>query len=149
MDSATILAIVLLVIGAIAAVSEIHTLTVYLLAVAVACFAAAGIAFAGGGLVWSLAVLGIISLLGMPFAHWLRKRLRNPASEQVSHDDSGREATIRESPKGKTRGPARGAAWDARLDDPNAAPPAAGEACRIVAREGNLLVVAPVDEHTA
>lgn len=142
MDPATILAIVLLVLGAIAAVSEIHTLTIYLLAVAVACFAAAGTAFAGGGLMWSLVVLAVVTLLGMPLAHGLRKRLRNTASEEITHDDVGRDVTILESRDGRLRVSYRGAAWDARLEDPYAAPPAAGTTCRIVAREGNRLVIA-------
>jgi|GEM_PF-831636 len=142
MEPATILAIVLLVLGAIAAVSEIHTLTIYLLAVAVACFAAAAVAFAGAGLVWSLVVLAVVLLLGMPLAHWLRKRLRNTASEEVSHDDVGRDVTVLEHRDGKLRVSYRGAAWDARLEDPQTAPPAAGETCRIVAREGNRLVIA-------
>ncbi len=149
MDSATILAIVLLIIGAIAAVSEIHTLTIYLLAVAVACFSAAGTAFAGAGLTWSLIVLSLITLLGMPLAHWLRKRLKNTSSDQVSQDDVGHDVTVLESATGKIRVSYRGAAWDARLKDPQAAPPAAGATCRIVAREGNLLVIAPVTEPTA
>lgn len=143
MEPATILAIVLLILGAIAAVSEINTLTIYLLAVAVACFAAAGVAFAGAGLVWSLVVLAAIVLLGMPLAHWLRKRLRNAASEEVTHDDVGHDVTVLESGDGKLRVSYRGAAWDARFDDPHIAPPAPGATCRIVAREGNRLVIAP------
>ncbi len=149
MDSATILAIVLLVIGAIAAVSEIHTLTIYLLAVAVACFAAAATAFAGAGLAWSLTVLAAIVLLGMPLAHELRKRLRNTSSDQISNDDVGHDVTVLESPTGKIRVSYRGAAWDARLQDQQAAPPKAGATCRIVAREGNLLVITPATESTA
>lgn len=148
MDSATILAIVLLVIGAMAAVSEIHTLTIYLLAVALACFAAAGVAFAGAGLAWSLITLAVITLLGMPLANGLRKRLRNSSAEQVSHDDVGREVTVVESSTGKIRVSYRGAAWDARLDDTQATPPETGAICRIVAREGNLLVIAPTTERT-
>lgn len=143
MEPATVLAIVLLIIGAIAAISEIHTLTIYLLAVAVACFAAAAVAFAGAGLVWSLVVLAAIVLLGMPVAHWLRKRLRNTASEDITHDDVGRDVTVLENRGGKLRVSYRGAAWDARLQDTQAGPPVAGTICRIVAREGNRLVIAP------
>lgn len=146
MEPATILAIVLLILGASAAVSEIHTLTIYLIAVAVACFAAAAVAFAGGGLLWSLVVLGVVILLGMPVAYWLRKRLRNSTSEEISHDDVGHEVTVLESRDGKLRVSYRGAAWDARLEDPHSAPPAAGMRCRILSREGNRLVIAPPAE---
>ena len=143
MDSTTVLAIVLLILGAIAAISEIHTLTIYLLAIAVACFTAAGTAFAGAGLSWSLIVLAIVTLLGMPLAHWLRKRLKNSSSDQVSQDDVGHDVTILESAAGRIRVSYRGTAWDARLQDPQITAPAVGSTCRIVARKGNLLVIAP------
>lgn len=143
MDSATTLGIVLLIVGALAAVSEIHTLTIYLIAIALACFAAGGVALAGGGLMLSLIVLAVIVLLGMPLAHGFRKRLKNRASEDISRDDVGRTVTILDSRGDGLRVSYRGSTWDARLANAAGTAPQAGETCRIASREGNLLVLAP------
>lgn len=143
MDSATTLGIVLLIIGALVAVSEIHTLTIYLIAVALACFAAGGVALAGGGLILSLIVLAVIALLGMPLAHWFRRRLKNRASEDISRDDVGHAVTILDSHGEGLRVSYRGSTWDARLENAAGKAPQAGETYRIASREGNLLVLAP------
>lgn len=144
MDSATTLGIVLLIIGALAAVSEIHTLTIYLIAVAIACFAAGGVALAGGGLILSLIVLAVIVLLGMPAAHWVRKRLKNRASEDISRDDVGRSVTILESQNNALRVSYRGSVWDARLENASGKAPQAGDTYCIASREGNVLILAPL-----
>ncbi|MGH8128867.1 MAG: NfeD family protein [Gammaproteobacteria bacterium] len=147
MDSATILGIVLLIIGALTAVSEIHTLTIYLIAVALACFVAGGVALAGGGLILSLIVLAVIVLLGMPVAHWVRKRLKNRASEDVTRDDVGHSVTILDSHGEGLRVSYRGSTWDARLENASVTTPQAGETYRIASREGNVLVLAPHSGH--
>lgn len=149
MDSATTLGIVLLIVGAVAAVSEINTLTIYLIPVALACFAAGGVALAGGGLTLSLIVLAVIVLLGMPLAHWFRGRLRNHASENVSHDDVGRTVTVIENHNATLRVSYRGSAWDARLENASGKAPQAGETYRIAAREGNLLILVPNPDNPA
>lgn len=143
MDAGTILGIVLLIVGALVAISEIHTLTIYLLAVALACFVAAGVAFAGGGLSLSLIVLGIVILLGMPVAHWLRLRMKNHASEQVSQDDVGRTVSVVEVGAEGLRVSYRGSAWNARVQENHSLDPQVGQTLRIVAREGNTLVLGP------
>ena len=142
MDSATIWGIVLLVIGALAVVSEINTLTIYLIAIAIGCFAAGGVALAGGGLSLSLIVLAVIVLLGMPLAHWFRGRLRNRASEDVSRDDVGRTVTVIENINDTLRVSYRGSAWDAQLENASGKAPQAGETYRIASRKGNLLILA-------
>ena len=142
MHASEVLGTILLVIGAIVAVSEMHTLTIYLIAVAVACFAGAGAAFAGLGLPWSLATVGIVTLLGLPIAHWTRGRLRNRASDQVSHDDVGRSVEVLAHGPGFLRVSYRGTAWQARMRDASATVPSPGQTLRIVAREGNVLVLA-------
>ncbi len=149
MGSATTLGIVLLIIGALAAVSEINTLTIYLIAVAFACFAAGGVALAGGGLTLSLIVLAAIVLLGMPLAHWFRGRLKNRASEDVSHDDVGRIVTVIGNINDTLRVSYRGSAWDARLENASRKAPQAGETYRIASREGNLLILVPNPDNPA
>jgi membrane protein implicated in regulation of membrane protease activity len=145
MQAPEILGTVLLVIGAIIAVSEMHTLTIYLIAVAVACFAGSAAAFAGAGLPISLAVVGVVVLLGLPIAHWVRGRLKNRASDEVSNDDVGRTAKVLETGGETLRVSYRGTAWQARMQDASAAMPQAGQTLRIVAREGNVLVLAATD----
>ena len=149
MEPATILATVLLVIGAIAIVSEIHTLTIYLLAVALACFAGAAAALAGAGLTLSLIILAIVVLLGMPIAHILRRRFVNKESDEVSHDDVGRTVTVIGNLNGRLRVSYRGSTWDARLAETAAKAPENGDACRITSREGNVLIVSPQAQKTA
>lgn len=133
----------LLIVGALVAISESHTLTIYLLAVALACFVAAGVAFAGGSLPLSLIVLGIVILLGMPVAHWLRGRMKNCASERVSQDDVGRTVSVVEVGGERLRVPYRGSTWNARMQEKYSLDPRVGQTLRIVAREGNTLVLGP------
>ncbi|HEX5314684.1 MAG TPA: NfeD family protein [Gammaproteobacteria bacterium] len=149
MRSETVLGIVLLVIGAIATVAEIHSLTIYLIAVAVACFAAAGVAFAGGGLDVALIVLAGVILFGLPVAHWARGRLKNRASDEITADDIGNRVTIVASDGGVLRVAYRGSNWDARLDQAAAATPQIGDNYRIVARDGNVLVLASAPDGRA
>ena len=141
MNENDILGTLLLVIGALVAVSEMHTLTIYLIAVALACFAGGAVAFMGAGLTTTLAVVGVVILLGLPIAHWVRGRMKNAASEQISQDDIGRDVTVIESGNARLRVNYRGAAWDARLAKPDATLPQPGQTLRIVAREGNTLVL--------
>jgi len=141
MDNNEIFGTVLLVIGALVAVSEMHTLTIYLIAIAVACFAGGAVAFMGAGLTTTLTVVGVVTLLGLPIAHWVRGRMKNVASDQVSNDDIGRDVTVLESGNGRLRVTYRGTAWDARLVAADATSPLPGQTLRIVAREGNTLVL--------
>jgi membrane protein implicated in regulation of membrane protease activity len=140
---ATVLGIVLLAIGAIVALAEIHTLTIYLIAVAVACFAAGGTALAGAGLDVTLTVLAVVILLGLPVARWASARLKNRASEEVTRDDVGLNVTVIDTEGGSLRVSYRGTTWDARLNRTDGPPARPGDRCRIVAREGNVLVLEP------
>ncbi|KGI77096.1 NfeD family protein [Oleiagrimonas soli] len=144
MNASQILGTVLLAVGAIVAVSEMHTLTIYLIAVAVACFVGAGVAFAGASLPLTLGVAAVVAVLGMPVAHWMRGRLRNHASEHVTHDDVGRTVQVVAFDQDHLRVSYRGTAWNARMQDASATTPHPGQTLRIVAREGNVLVLAAV-----
>ena len=145
MQASDVLGTILLVIGAIVAVSEMHTLTIYLIAVALACFAGGAVAFLGVGLNGTLAVVGLVILLGLPIAHWVRGRLKNRESDEVSNDDVGRTVTVLEAGGETLRVSYRGTAWQARMQDASAAAPQSGQTLRIVAREGNVLVLAASD----
>lgn len=144
MNERTILTIVFMVVGAVLAITEIQTLTIYLIAVSLACFVAGAVALVGGGLAGSFAALGAATLVGLPVAHWVRKRLRNREADEVSQDDVGRTATVVSAEDRSIRASYRGSVWDARLATDSAAPPRPGETLRIAAREGNVLVLAPL-----
>lgn len=141
MTSPEILGAVLLVIGAAIAVAEMHTLTVYLIALAVACFAAAAAAFSGAGLSTALGVLAVVTLLGLPVAHWARRRMKNRASEEVSQDDVGHTVRVIELGAEHLRVAYRGSEWNARMQDAKALVPQIGQHLRIIARDGNTLVL--------
>ena len=66
MDTSILAGIIFLVVGALVLLSELHTLTIYLLAVAAGLFAAGGLALAGGGLTADFALLAIIGGLLWP-----------------------------------------------------------------------------------
>lgn len=142
MHASEILGTTLLVVGAIIAVSEMHTLTIYLIAIALACFAGALVAFHGGGFTVTLVVIGIVILLGMPLAHWVRARMKNRASDEVSQDDVGRPVTVIEAgADGALRVYYRGTAWNARLVQANHDVPQPGQTYSIITRQGSTLVV--------
>ncbi|MHB8348152.1 MAG: NfeD family protein [Acidiferrobacterales bacterium] len=135
--------IVLLIVGAFVTVAEIQSLTIYLIAVALACFVAGGLALlAHTGLATTLIAFALILLAGFPVAHYARRRLRNPESDRVSRDDVG--ATVEVvAVRGQTlRVSYRGTEWDARpAAGISAAGLVAGTTLRIVERDGSILVV--------
>ncbi|HET7663397.1 MAG TPA: NfeD family protein [Rhodanobacteraceae bacterium] len=145
MDSSTWLGIALLVAGALVLLSELHTLTIYLLAIAAGLFAAAGLALAGGSLTATLILLAVVVILGMPVAHWARKKLKNREADAVTHDDVGRSVTIAHADGNAWRVDYRGTTWSARPETAVATAPAAGEIWRIARREGNTLILTPSD----
>lgn len=143
MESTTTLGIIFLVVGGLVTLSELHTLTVYLIAVAVGLFVAGAMALAGIGITADLAVLAIIILLGLPLAHWWRGKLKNREADEVSEDDVGRSVTIVSVTGNALRVDYRGSTWDARLDAEADTIPANGDTFQITRREGNLLILAP------
>lgn len=138
--------VALLIGGAVIVMVEVHTLTIYLIALAVACFAAGGLALtAHTGPDTTLAAFALVLFAGLPVAHFARRRLRTQDSERVSHDDVGALVTvITVRSDGRLRVTYRGAEWDARpatgvmID--GLAP---GTPLVIAARDGNTLLLAP------
>lgn len=139
------LGIVLLIAGALVVAAEVHSFTVYLLAVAAACFAAGALALSGhAALDVTLIVFAAVLLAGLPAAHFARRRLKNAESERVSSDDVGAAVEVVAVAKGALRVSYRGAEWDARpvpgLALSSLVP---GMRLTVAARDGNTLVVAP------
>lgn len=143
MDSTTLLGIGFLVLGALVTLAEIHTLTVYLLALAAGLFAAGASALAGGSLTANLAILAVVVVLGLPLAHWWRGKLKNREADDLARDDVGNRVTVVSATGPVLRVSYRGSTWDARLEDAIGAAPAAGHSYIITRREGNLLILAP------
>lgn len=143
MDSNEIVGAAFLVAGALAVLAEIHSLTIYLLAVAAGLFAAGGLALLGASFTMDLAALAVVIVLGLPVAHWWRGKLRNRAAEDLMNDDVGRAVTVVDSAGGGLRVSYRGTTWTARLESAGQGIPAVGEHYVIVRREGNLLLIAP------
>ena len=133
--------ITLLITGGILVLVEINTLTFYLLAVAVACFVAGAASVYGADLTFTLGLLGIIVLLGLPVAHWVRLRLRTPEADRVSNDDVGRDVTVKNIAPDGLRVLYRGALWSARVADGDADGVLPGDLLRIARRDGNLLLL--------
>lgn len=138
-----IIGIALIILSASLIVLEMHTLTIYLLAAAAACIAGGVIALVGGGLVWALAAMAITGVVALPLAHWVRGRLKNRASEDVSRDDTGHSVTVVDAAGGTLRVAYRGSTWNARLRESSAAAPQPGHTLVISAREGSTLVLEP------
>ncbi|HEX7386654.1 MAG TPA: NfeD family protein [Castellaniella sp.] len=134
---------IFLILGALVTLAEIHTLTIYLLAVALGLFASGAAALAGASFTMNLAVLAVVTLLGLPAAHWWRGKLRNRAAEDLMNDDVGQTVVVAESGAGGIRVTYRGTTWNARLQASEATACKVGENYVVVRREGNLLVIAP------
>lgn len=142
MDPPVLFGLILVVLGAVVLIAELHSLTVYLLALAIGLFAAGGLSFAGVGLDHALIVLAVIVVLGMPLAHFARKRLKNRESERVSQDDVGHEVVVVSVAETAVRVAYRGSTWNARFETPALLANArAGDRYRILRRDGNTLVL--------
>ncbi len=133
--------ITLLILGGVLMLAEIHTLTLYLLAVSIACFAAGAVAVAGVGLAPTLAVLAAVTLLGLPLAYGLRKKLKNPEADKTTRDDVGNFVSVVNVDRGSIRVAYRGTTWDARLDPSVTVGPCPGDTFIIADRQGNTLIL--------
>ncbi len=125
-----------LVAGFILVITELATGTFYLLVLGVAAFAGAGLAYAGGALVWQSLVSAAVAVAGVVWVHQYRKRT---VSSPMQGLDVGQPAAF-DSWVNKGAGHARvryrDALWDARV-----AGDASGE-------PGEILYVASVDGNT-
>lgn len=136
-----ILGIELLIAGGVLVLIEINTLTFYLLAVAVACFVAGAASVYGADVTFTFGLLGIVVLLGLPVAHWVRLRLRTPEADRVSNDDVGHDVTVESIDPNGLRVVYRGTLWSARVADGNSDGLLPGDLLRISRRDGNILLL--------
>ena len=139
--------IALLIAGALAVVVEIHSFTIYLIAVAAACFVAGGLALmAHTGLDATMMAFALVLLAGLPAVHYVRKRLKNPESDLISRDDVGAEVEVISVKDRSLRVRYRGADWDARpVPDLAVEGLVPGAILRVFARDGNTLILTARD----
>lgn len=140
--------IVLLVAGALVVAAEIHSLTIYLIAVALACFTAGSLAlWAHTTLPATVVAFALVLIAGLPAAHFARRLLSNPESDRISHDDVGATVEVVTAQRGNVRVAYRGAEWDAQpvvgLPIERIKP---GMLLRVAGRDGNMLIVEERDD---
>lgn len=143
-DAPYVLGVMLLIFGAAVAVLEMHTLTIYMIAIAMAFFVGGGLGVAGFSVTVILTGVALTLLVALPLAHYTRQRLKNKASDEVSQDDVGKLVQFtRLDDEHNLRVSYRGSTWSARMkqaDFPiSSLKP--GQALMITARAGNTLML--------
>ena len=136
------LGIGLMVAGAILVLIELSSLTFYLLAVAIGCFVAGAVSVLGAGEDISLTVLGVVTFIGLPVAHWLRLKLRNPLADRLAQDDAGNDVKVESIGPDGLRVSYRGSLWSAQMTDGDCSDVRQGDYLHIVRRDGNILKLA-------
>lgn len=136
--------IVFLLVGALVVAVEIHSHTIYLLAVAVACFVAGGLILGvHADVAMTLIVFGLVLLAGLPAAQYVRRHFKNPESDKISFDDVGALVEVADVREGAIRVRYRGTEWDAvPAEGTSVQDIEPGMKLFIVNRDGNTLIVA-------
>ena len=116
---------------------ELHSGTVYLLAIALAAGLAGAVAWFGDSLALQFAVAAIGGTIGCFVAYRVRQRLGKRKRPAVT-EEVGQPVTV-VNPGTTPRVSWRGTEWDAGLDDGSAA--AAHDRLKIVRQDGNRLVL--------
>jgi membrane protein implicated in regulation of membrane protease activity len=125
-----------LIAGFVLVISELASGTFYLLVLGIAAFAGAGMAYAGGALVWQSLVSAVVAVAGVVWVHQYRRRT---VSSPMQGLDVGQPAAFEswvDKSSGQARVKYRDALWDAQV-----AGGAAGES-------GEILYITSVDGNT-
>jgi len=128
-----------LIAGFILVTTELATGTFYLLVLGVAAFAGAGVAYAGGALVWQSLVSAVVAVSGVVWVHQYRKRT---VSSPMLGLDVGQPAAFEswvDKGAGHARVKYRDALWDAHVAGGAVGEP--GEILHITSVDGNTLKV--------
>lgn len=125
-----------LVVGGV----ELMTGTVFLLAVSLALFAGALVAWLGASLTLQLGVIALVTVMGCALIHFKR---RHRQEDNVSQPDQGRPIEVSEiNPDGTADVMYRGAPWKARAQTGSLSP----GRWKIAALDGPCLVLEPLEE---
>jgi membrane protein implicated in regulation of membrane protease activity len=128
-----------LVAGFILVITELASGTFYLLVLGIAAFAGAGVAYAGGPLVWQSLASAVVAVAGVVWVHQYRKRT---VSSPMRGLDVGQPAAFEswvDKGAGHARVKYRDAQWDANVAGGAAGEP--GEILYITSVNGNTLKV--------
>jgi membrane protein implicated in regulation of membrane protease activity len=131
--------LVWLVAGFILVIAELATGTFYLLVLGVAAFAGAGVAYAGGALVWQSLAAPAVAVAGVVWVHQYRKRT---VSSPMRGLDVGQPAAFDSwvnQRAGHARVKYRDALWDAQVAGDASGEP--GEILYVTSVDGNTLKV--------
>lgn len=129
------MAAVWLVLALLAVVAELHSRTLYLLALAAALIVAAGEGALGWTLTPQLAGLILVSAAGFPLAGWFRRRLARVAG--LAAADLGQDVQVVAVGRAGLRVFYRGTEWDATVS--GGTMPSPGDHLRIAAVNGSIL----------
>ena len=128
-----------LIAGFILVIVELATTTFYMLVLAVAAFAGAGVAYVGGTQVWQALVAALVAVAGVVWVHRYRK---SAAPERMKGLDVGQPASFDswvDRSAGHARVKYRDSLWDAHISGAAAGDP--GEILYITSVDGNTLKV--------
>src|SRR6266853_870111 len=128
-----------LIAGFTLAIAELATGTFYLLVLGVAAFAGAGVAYAGGALVWQSLASAAVAVAGVVWVHQYRKRTVVSPMEGL---DVGQPATFESwinKGAGHARVKYRDTLWDAQVAGDASGEP--GEVLYVTSVDGNTLKV--------
>ena len=128
-----------LVAGFILVITELASGTFYLLVLGVAAFAGAGVAYAGGALVWQSLTSAVVAVAGVVWVHQYRKRT---VSSPMQGLDVGQPAAFESgvnTSAGHARVKYRDALWDAQVA--GGAAGESGEILYVISVDGNTLKV--------
>jgi membrane protein implicated in regulation of membrane protease activity len=136
--SADAYALIWIVLALLAIVVELHSRTIYLLALAAALGVAAGLGFAQAALGSQLLALALVCLAGFPVATWVRRHQAHGV--ELASADIGQEVRVVAETSSGLRVFYRGSVWDAIYTGPAAT---VGDHLRIAALRGSVLELAP------
>ena len=131
--------LVWLIAGFILVIAELASGTFYLLVLGIAAFAGAGVAYAGGALVWQSLAAAAVAVAGVVWVHQYRKRtVSSPMRGLDVGQPTGFESWVNKG-AGHARVRYRDALWDAHVAGDVSGEP--GEILYITAVDGNTLKV--------
>ncbi len=128
-----------LIAGFILVIAELATGTFYLLVLGVAAFAGAGVAYAGGALVWQSLASAAVAVAGVVWVHQYRKRtVANPMEGLDVGQPAAFDSWVNQG-AGHARVRYRDALWDAQVAGGASVEP--GEVLYVTSVDGNTLKV--------
>jgi membrane protein implicated in regulation of membrane protease activity len=131
--------LVWLIAGFLLVIVELVTGTFYLLVLGVACFAAAGLAYAGSELAWEALVAAVVAVIGVALVKRYKKGIE---PKRMVGLDFGQQATFDSWVNkgiGQARVKYRGSLWDAQIVGKAVGDP--GEILYVSSVDGNSLKV--------